>query len=247
MAMAKVETPQGMCFKGDIATEWKSFKQRFKLYLLATGGSKKSDAEKVALFLSLGGTALIDVYNTLDFGEATEATPEPDLVWNTVIEKLDKYFAPKENEIQARYSFRCRVQGTDEAFDTFLTELKLRAKACNFQAQTDKMIRDQVVFGVESNALRTDILKHVDPTLDNVVKICLAHESAATQLKAFQDNSPAKRTESVINAIRCKEQRSKTKPTQTGNNENKKEVQNCRYCGGRHKRLRSECPAWTKN
>ncbi|XP_064475556.1 uncharacterized protein K02A2.6-like [Ornithodoros turicata] len=247
MAMAKVETPQGMCFKGDIATEWKSFKQRFKLYLLATGGSKKSDAEKVALFLSLGGTALIDVYNTLDFGEATEVTPEPDLVWNTVIEKLDKYFAPKENEIQARYSFRCRVQGTDEAFDTFLTDLKLRAKACNFQAQTDKMIRDQVVFGVESNALRTDILKHVDPTLDNVVKICLAHESAAKQLKAFQDNSPAKRTESVINAIRCKEQRSKTKPTQTGSNENKKEVQNCRYCGGRHKRLRSECPAWTKN
>lgn len=75
------------------------------------GGQKKKAAGEVVLFLAFGGTAPIDVYDTFDFGTAIETSPEQDLVWSTVTSKLDEYFEPKGNEIQARYAFRCSTQG----------------------------------------------------------------------------------------------------------------------------------------
>lgn len=106
------------------------------------GGQKKASAKKVALFLSLGGTAVIDFHSTFDFGTAAETVPEPDSVWNTVMSKLDEYFAPRENQIRAKYAFRCRMQGVSESLDLFLTDLRLRSGSYNSELQTDKMIRD---------------------------------------------------------------------------------------------------------
>ncbi|CAN7945826.1 unnamed protein product, partial [Ixodes hexagonus] len=135
-----------------------SFKQRFELYVTATGQKNKSDEQKVALLLTLAGSGVIDVYNTLDFGEPTATVPEPGKVFSVLVEKLDNYFAPRRNEVDARYLLRCRKQEPGEAFDAFLTDLKAKAKDCNYEGQRDKMIRDQVIFGI-NNEVRMKLLK----------------------------------------------------------------------------------------
>ncbi|CAN8019549.1 unnamed protein product [Ixodes persulcatus] len=98
-----IEPPEKMRPTGDLRSNWKSFKQGFELYVTATGQKNKSDEQKVALLLTLAGSGAIDVYNTLDFGEPTATVPEPGKVLSVVVEKFDNYFAPRRNEVYARY------------------------------------------------------------------------------------------------------------------------------------------------
>ncbi|CAN7986374.1 unnamed protein product [Ixodes hexagonus] len=184
-----IEPPEKMCLTGDLRANWKSFKQRFELYVTATGQKNKSDEQKVALLLTLAGSRVIrdepgllqfpiDVYNTLDFGEPTATVPEPGKVLSVVVENFDNYFAPRRNEVHARYLLRRRKQEPGEAFDAFLTDLMAKAKDCNYEGQRDKMIRDQVIFGINNEEVRMKLLKLEDPSLETVAKVCLVHETS---------------------------------------------------------------------
>ncbi|CAN8018735.1 unnamed protein product, partial [Ixodes persulcatus] len=96
-----------------------------------------------------------------------------------------------------------------EAFDAFLTDLKAKAKDCNYEGQRDKMIRDQVIFGINNEEVRMKLLKLEDPTLETVAKVCLVHETSANQLKAFkQDPSMTKQETDPLHAMKT------TKPKQ---------------------------------
>ena len=63
MSQQTLSTPNKLTLSGDNAQAWKSFKQRFELYVLAAGYTNKSDAEKIALLLTIGGDELIEIYN----------------------------------------------------------------------------------------------------------------------------------------------------------------------------------------
>ncbi|KAG0422632.1 hypothetical protein HPB47_001555, partial [Ixodes persulcatus] len=191
-----IEPPEKMCQTGDLRANWKSFKQRFDLYVTAKGQKNKSDEQKVALQLTLAGSGDIDVYNTLDFGEPTAIVSEPGKVLSVVEEKFDDYLAPRRNEVYARYY--CDAG-----------HLKTKAKDCNYQGQRDKMIRDQVIFGINNEEVRMKLLKLEDPTLETVAKVCLVHETSANQLKAFkQDPSMTKQETDPLHEMKT------TKPKQ---------------------------------
>ncbi|KAL1438561.1 hypothetical protein MTO96_047921 [Rhipicephalus appendiculatus] len=180
-----IEPPGKMCLTGDLCANWKSFRQRFDLYLTVTGKKNNSDEQKVAMLLMIAGPAVIDVYTTLDFGEAAPGADRSQVL-SVVLEKLDNYFAPRRNEVYSRYLLRCRKQEKDEPFDSFLTDLKTRAKDCNFEGQRDKMIRDQVIFGIHNEDVRIKLLELEDSTLEKVAKACAVQESSAKQLKCVQ-------------------------------------------------------------
>ncbi|KAL1443719.1 hypothetical protein MTO96_045867 [Rhipicephalus appendiculatus] len=50
------------------------------------------------MLLMIAGPAVIDVYNTLDFGEAAPGADRSQVL-SVVLEKLDNYFAPRRNEV----------------------------------------------------------------------------------------------------------------------------------------------------
>ena len=54
--------PPQFTLQGDTVTQWKSFMQKFKIYMLASGGEKRTDPEKVAMLLTIGGDVLINIY-----------------------------------------------------------------------------------------------------------------------------------------------------------------------------------------
>ncbi|CAN7987219.1 unnamed protein product [Ixodes pacificus] len=80
-----------------------SFKQHFELYVTATGQKNKSDKQKVALLLTIVRSGVIDVYNTLNFGEPTATVPEQGKVLSVMVEEFNNYFAPRANEVYAQY------------------------------------------------------------------------------------------------------------------------------------------------
>ncbi|XP_040356411.1 uncharacterized protein K02A2.6-like [Ixodes scapularis] len=242
--MDRIPPPPKFENASNAAEQWRTFKQAFTLYLKATDAAGASSERQVALLLTVGGPSLLDIYNTLDFGECTEARPHPEFDFDHVVKLLDAHFLPKQNEVYSRYIFRTRVQLPDERFDTFLTDLKLKTRDCNFGPEKEKMIRDQIVCGVNDEKARADILKLDEPSLGKVVKVCLAHESTKLQLKVFKEGRPA--TEEV-HAVKDRRRRlppvDRAKDKKTSSNQ---AVQHCKYCGSDHARARNACPAWNK-
>ena len=55
--------PSPLELTGNVAESWKKFKQRFQLYLDATGGSEKEDKQQTSIFLHVFGEAALEVYN----------------------------------------------------------------------------------------------------------------------------------------------------------------------------------------
>lgn len=105
------------------------------LYLQAIGLDNKPDARKIALLLTVAGPQAVEVYNTFVF-----ATADDKEKFDVVVAKFDEHCSPKKNETFERYVFRSRIQQPTESFDTFLTDLKLKARTCNFGQLQESMI-----------------------------------------------------------------------------------------------------------
>ena len=61
---------------------------------------------------------------------------------------------PRKNTVFERYRFWEYKQQEGETIDQFITELKTRAKSCEFGDRHDSMIRDRIVFGVSDTRLK---------------------------------------------------------------------------------------------
>ena len=65
---------------------------------------------------------------------------------------------PRKNVTVERHMFFSRNQGEGESFDTFITDLKLKAKTCEFENLTESLIKDRIVAGVNNEYLRARLL-----------------------------------------------------------------------------------------
>ena len=229
--MESVRPPDAVNWAGNVDYEWRTFKQRFMLYLMAVGLDEKSDTRKIALLLTVAGQQAVEVYNTFEF------TGEEDKdKFDDVVKKFDEHCSPKKNETFERYVFRSRMQQTAESFDVFLTDLKLKARTCNFGVVHDSMIRDQLVFGIQDSKLRERLLRETELTLESAVKICHASELALQHAKTFAGDTTAV-------AMVSRKTNNKEVPRQS-NQRNKSETFNCKRCGTRH--APKQCPAYGK-
>jgi hypothetical protein len=80
------------------------------------------------------------VYDNFTWEDAEDAN-KPD----KVLEALEKYCDPIDNEVIATHRFWNTPY--QEPFDKFFTELQTRAASCNFQ-EKDRMMIDKIVFTV---------------------------------------------------------------------------------------------------
>ena len=147
MAVSSLLAPGKIHLQGNTEQAWKTFKQKFDHYVLAAGFKKRSDEEKVALLLNLGGDELLEIYNSFDFPQPEDNAPDPAKVLKTVLDKLDAHFAPRKSTLINRYKLHQCQQQSGETVDAFITRLKVLAKDCDFKVHRDERLRDQLVFG----------------------------------------------------------------------------------------------------
>ncbi|XP_057709985.1 uncharacterized protein K02A2.6-like [Corythoichthys intestinalis] len=65
--MEALHPPAALQLTGNVAENWKRFKQRFELYLAAIGADEKSAKMKASLFLHVVGEEALEVYNNFTF------------------------------------------------------------------------------------------------------------------------------------------------------------------------------------
>ncbi len=93
-------------------------------------------------------------------------------------EKFREYCEPRKNITYLRHMFFTRAQGTNETIDAYVTDLKNKAKDCEFGRLTDDLIKDRIVCGVNNDTVRARLLRETDLNLAKAVDICRAIHKA---------------------------------------------------------------------
>ena len=258
MATANIAAPDKFTVTVDSDADWRIFRQKYELYILAAGLDGKSDEVKVALLLTHGGGELLRIYNTIDFGapvtdSSGNITSDPSKVLATVLKKFDEYFAPRKLVIASRYRFRCCKQNEEETIDNFITRLRTLVKQCDFSTERDEAIRDQIVFGCRDDKLREKFLREENISLLDTLKICEAHQASHKQMQIIKKEKEEK---STINKVRIKEKEKKNKlryknsdyknNSSSTNADDYSRLKECKFCGEKHIWSRKKCPAFGK-
>ena len=99
------------------------------------------------------------------------------------------------------------------------------------------MVRDRIILGIRDSNTRTELLKTRNLTLKMCYDICKAAENALSHGKAI-------RPEETVNKVRPKKSVVPVDSRKTGKTYSSEKI--CKFCGGSHPFLKSECPAYGK-
>lgn len=236
--MDKLPPPSTLSLEGNLKENWRRFSQAFEIYLIASGINEKSEKVKTNTLLHLVGQDAVEIYNTFEFEEAGDKSK-----LKPVLDKFEQYCNPRKNVIFERHVFNTRCQGASETIDSYVTDLRMKARSCEYGDLKDSLIRDRIVCGLKSDAVRSRLLRDSDLTLEKAIETCRAAESTETQMKIMTEGPST--TESV-NAIQKKNKEKhkfKTKPVSQKEDYVTK-VRNCKKCGRSHEARK--CPAFGK-
>ncbi|UYV77008.1 hypothetical protein LAZ67_14002803 [Cordylochernes scorpioides] len=211
--MVAAEKPSELALHGNVAENWRRFKQRLMLYLEAIEKATKPDKLKVAILLNFIGEEALEVFNTFHLKEDEAEN------FDFVINKFDDFCEPKKNVIFERFKFFSATQKDGESIDSFITELKGLSTSCEFESQKDSLIRDRIVYGIQDKALQERLLREPNLTLLKAIEMCKTDEISKQQIKIMQNNQ---------NICQIRKYEKKHSPKQ--NQESEKEFKCQRIC-----------------
>lgn len=225
LIMDKLNHPEPLSLHGNLSENWRRWKQRFQLYLTASGTSEKDESVQSATLLHVAGEDALEVYNTFTWDNADDQNKI-----NKIYEKFEAYCNPRKNVTYERHIFNTRNQQPDETIDHYVTDLKLKAKSCEFGTLTESLIKDRIVCGIIDDQTRSRLLREVDLTLPRALEICRTNEATTVHMKSFANTE---HSTSNVDAIQA--QRSKSKGANIHKNP-------CNRCGYSHDHSQP-CPA----
>jgi len=133
---------------------------------------------QVGRLLNLMGTEALKVYNTL----VSEKDKDKEI--STILNRMEKYCSLSTNEIMAHYTFFTAKQN-DNNFDVYLTRLKELIKPCNSGVLEDKLLKTQIILGIQCRDTLERLLRE-DMTLETVVSFCRSVEVAENNCKELE-------------------------------------------------------------
>lgn len=151
--------------------KWKPYLVRAEAYFEAN--SVTDPAKKRALLVSALSSKTVEVLA----GRVAPRAPN-ELTYKEVVQSLNEYYDPKKHEITESYKFFNRSQLPGESVSAFLVAIRRIADNCNFGTSLDRMLRDRIVCGVRSVALRKQMLAKKDLTLEEAEALALSVEAA---------------------------------------------------------------------
>ncbi|XP_037561282.1 uncharacterized protein LOC119440448 [Dermacentor silvarum] len=162
------------------------FVERFELY---TSANEVAEAKKLHLFLSaIGEEAYVTLRSLLLPKTPSTAT------YKEVVAALQKHYSPRRSVVSERYHFNQRKQAPQESVTDFVVQLKKLAASCDFGSFLEQSLRDRLIAGLNSEAIRCRLLAMTDIELtwDRAFNIATAMEMAARDaLGMVAENSAA--------------------------------------------------------
>ena len=136
----------------DLACAFKRFKEHTE-FMFGGPLEKKSEEAKCNYFMLWIGEKGREIFSTWD------VSVEDRKRLQTYYDGFEAYCKPKTNTAYNRFLFKSGTKGDSETFDQFVTELKLLVKDCQYPLDIqDELIRDHIVFGLQSTTIREKLI-----------------------------------------------------------------------------------------
>ena len=223
---------------GNLAKEWKQWRQVWDAYEKVSDLRKKTNRLRVATFITCIGKEALEVHNGLPFASEEEKSN-----MTKVLELWETHCIGKTNVIYERYKFNNRSQEQTESIDAYVNALRALAETCAFGALKDQLIRDRIVCGVRDNAVRRKLLQESKLALEKCVDICRATEATSAQIKEMAPSQQQQHSSEVDLVTRGYSWKSKARKENVKDSKNH-QLDECKFCGRKHERKRGKCPAY---
>lgn len=188
--------PEPLCLEGNLAENWRCWLSGFDLYKIATGLDAKDDKIQAATFLHLIGPDARRISDTFTFetaGDKQKLTPLTD--------RFQAYCQPRKNLTYVRHLFFTRAQAPGETFDSFLLDLRGKARQCEFDALHDSLVKDRIVAGITNDSLRVRLLRDTTLTLDTAIQACRAAEASVQELQSLAATNPTPSSSATVHGL----------------------------------------------
>ncbi|KAK9746375.1 hypothetical protein QE152_g6141 [Popillia japonica] len=172
-----------MVMTGDLAANWRKFRNNYETFMIATGANKKAVEVQAAVLTHCMGEEVRSILDTLDISAEQKQDPK------YILEVLQQYFIPKTNISIERHRFNSRTQDDNEKFDSFVGDLRKIANNCEFGSMKDALIKDRIVCGIRDIKIKDRLLREVDLNLDKAIKICKAAEETDNHIRKLGDQT----------------------------------------------------------
>lgn len=208
--------------------------------MTASGADGKDEKIKVAILLHALGEDALEVYNTLNIPQEEEGEQK----MADVLAAFRTYCQPKKNTVFERHQFWAHPMADLITIEKYVTELRQKSKDCEFGASENDMIRDKIVFSLNDQRLKERLLREPNLTLERVIDICRAAETAKAQIQAMSSTMQEKAVH-VMHKTKCNDSHQQWQQGRKlqHRSENKKSKEKmCRKCGKSHPPR--QCPAF---
>ena len=224
---------------GNLAEGWKKFKREFTQFLEATEKSDADSKVRVAILLRVIGDRGNDIYENfqLDAGDRLD--------YAKVIAEYDKFCEPQHEVFISRHRLLCMKQ-EGVPIEEFETKLRTQARKCRLGDLTDDLTCHAFVEGVDDKRLRDKLLmKAIEGGLTLATAIKLGREVTAAQehMKEVSNGGVESVNKLYVKSQSQTEFHKKDQEDTTG--QGRKEAECC-FCGRRHRKGPSHCPAYGK-
>ena len=218
----------------NIGPRWERWLNSFEIFadskgLIIEEGKDNHKQRRRALLLHSAGQAVQDIFITLsDTGGVKD--------YDKAVTVLTTYFQPAKNATYARHVFRNLQQQPGETVSQFATRLRKAVKDCDYLADEDNQIRDQILFQCKSDYLRRKLLEEGhNLTLTKTLDLAKNCESVERELISMRPEE----TVHKIGNDKSKKQKNSQPRAKPGEKKGK-----CYRCGQTgHFSRDSSCPA----
>lgn len=176
-----LKPPASFCFAGDssdvssgnISDGWIKWKKSYDIYCKACEINKKSAEIQFNILLHVIGDQCREILDQLQDKQTTV---------EGVLKKLDEHFKLKKNVTVERHKFFTRDQKGNETIEQYIFELRKLSQTCEFGSLREELIKDRLVCGIGSSALRERLLREEDLDLNKASQIC--HAAIASRVQS---------------------------------------------------------------
>ncbi|XP_055910621.1 uncharacterized protein LOC129944986 [Eupeodes corollae] len=157
-----------------------------------------------------------------------------DSQYSEITNILKDHFDPKPNEILENYRFHLRKQKESESCADFLVFLKRLSANCIFGSYLNTALRNQFVFGLINQKIKSRLLEKSDLTLEIAVNTANAFEIAergGIELHQHMSRSSVNEIQETVNAFGDKRKDTKKIERTAGTGNKQPFTRKCYRCG----------------
>lgn len=264
-----IPLPKPIEMHGDVAASIKYFKSSWENYKVASGLSRCSEAEQIAVLLCAIGEECFKQYENFPLSADDKSTS------SKLLSAMEKCIVPKRNKKYERAMFNMMTQDVAETIDQYVNRLKNAVKTCGYECSecrhdlSEEFVLDRLCISIQNVKLRERLYEDNGLGLQdaiNKIKIAEMTEKQLKQLEPEDKNADVNRISTRYdncrnNSTRRNANRYATKQTSSrddsaGSTDRKPSKQtgrqqqsrpndsSCYFCGGDRHDNRKKCPAY---